>query len=614
MNPTISRKWTLLSLIFILLSVSITKAQITVNSDFEGGNGIATFTDTVANEVHIASELKGGDTKNIVYYVEISGLNPDIPLILEVSATWRGHNVVYSYDNATWHKALLTNLDNFIIPLTSSTVYVAHSYPYTYSDMLSDVEGVSERDHVEVFDMAVSEGGRSVKLVKVTDDCVEDAGKELIWVFGRMHAFENPGNIAVVGMLDYFVSDHPGAERLRKEAIIYVVPMMDVDMAYMGGSGKDQTPYDFNRDWLYINTPSHWNAVNAAKTWIDSTAQLNTFSVFFDSHSPPPSHGTNLFYYVYDVDHYRSNADFVTETVKEYGDYQGTYSIYGGLDISISQDYVIDNYDNPKCYNVTMETGFDYRPDGVEWTKEGYLQHGEYHGQAISDYIHGHAKTGDLLIDNTDLTRVELTGDWISDTSIFGYFGDDYLYASAQNPAGITFNATIDTAGQYEIFTRWVSDPGFAGNTSASFTHSGGTSPFSLDMTVKGGNWVLLDTFSLNAGEDVSFTINNTDADQTIIADGFRISSLTTCESVSVDVAEYPSFRFNLYPNPTNSRVNILLPPNALLANVRIYNSLGKWVLSSTAETINISSLPRGLYLVEVNTNQGRGMEKLVVH
>lgn len=259
------------TLLFILFSIFSANAQIIINSNFEGGNGIATFTNPANNEVHIASEFKGGDTKNISYYVQIFGLNPTIPLTLEVAATWRGHQIVYSYDNIIWQKASLTNLNNFVIPLQSSSVYVAHSYPYTYSNIITDVNAVAGFSYVTVSNLATSEGGRAVKLLKITDDCEPDSGKELIWVFGRMHAFENPGIYCVEGMIDYFTSNDLTAKRLRKEAIIYVVPMMDVDMAFSGGSGKDQNPVDFNRDWLYVNSVSHWNAVKAAKILMNTT-------------------------------------------------------------------------------------------------------------------------------------------------------------------------------------------------------------------------------------------------------------------------------------------------------------------------------------------------------
>ncbi|MBQ0768556.1 MAG: hypothetical protein KBT58_04645 [Bizionia sp.] len=138
--------------------------------------------------------------------------------------------------------------------------------------MISDVNNISNLSYVNVSDLAISEGGRAVKLVKIKDECVDDSEKELIWMLGRMHAFENPGNYSLMGMLDFFTSNHPSAIRLREEAIIYIVPIMDVDQAYNGGSGKDQTPVDFNRDWHSLSNQSHWNAVNAAKSLIDSTA------------------------------------------------------------------------------------------------------------------------------------------------------------------------------------------------------------------------------------------------------------------------------------------------------------------------------------------------------
>ncbi|WP_170235034.1 golvesin C-terminal-like domain-containing protein [Bizionia gelidisalsuginis] len=614
MKRCIRLKSAITFLIFILSSTSLLFAQITVNSNFEGGNGIAAFTDTDENEVHIVSELKGGDTKNISYYVEISGLNPALPLTLEVSAHWSGPTIVYSYDNINWEKTTLTNLNNFTIPLQSSSVYVAHSYPYTYSNMITDVSNISDLSYVTVSDLAISEGGRAVKLVKITDDCVNDNEKELIWMLGRMHAFENPGNYSLMGMLDFFASNHPSAIRLREEAIIYIVPIMDVDHAYNGGSGKDQTPVDFNRDWHSLSSQSHWNAVNAAKSWIDSTAQLNNFSVFVDSHSPPPS-GQSLFYYIYDSDHHYINTRFVTETVKHIGNYQGTEEIYYSLYNAISQDYIITNYDNAKHYNVTIETGFNNRTDGVEWTKDLYLLNGQYHGQAISDYIHGQANTNDIIIDNNDAANVVLNGNWLPSTNILGYYGDNYLSADTTTPSSAVFNATINTAGTYEIFTRWVSKPNFATNALASFTHSGVTDNFSIDMSLRGGNWVSLETYYLEAGEQVSLAISNTNANETVIADGLRISEIVDCESLSILDIQQEHFPFSskLYPNPTKKQFTIQLENNTTLETVKVYDMLGHLVLTTNKYEVDTTSLGEGLYTVEIKTNKGRGIKKLVI-
>lgn len=603
---------TLLLLIFSFCSTSMLRAQITVSSNFEGGNGIATSTNPATNEVSISSELKGGDTKNIVYYVKISGLNPAMPLKLKVDAFWRANNILYSYDNVTWQRTSLTGQDNFQVPLTSSIIYIAHSYPYTYSNMLADVNAISGKAGVNVANLTTSEGGRPVKLVRITDECVPDAGKELIWIIGRLHAFENPGNLCAMGMLNYFASDEASAKRLRKEAIIYVVPMMDVDMAFNGGSGKDQTPVDFNRDWKSLTFTSHWNAVRAAKQWMDSTAQLNNFSVFMDSHSPPPSQNTNLFYYMYEVNHHLSNIRFVTETVKQFGNYSGNELLYSSLSPAESQDYVISNYDNPKHYNVTMETGFNKRPDGVVWTKEMYILNGEYHGRAISDYINGFARSNDKLVDNKDAAHVVFSGSWTSDTAKYGYFGDDYKRSSTST-ASVTFSTTIDSTGTYEVFTRWVSDASFATNAPATFSHSGNNSNFNIDMTNRGGNWVLLDTFQLSAGEQVSLKISNSNTNKTIIADGLRISKVKKCPSLGILGQNETQSFYSIYPNPAKSQFTIQLKKDAKLEMVNIYNTLGTLVLSSKESLVNTSTLANGIYTVEVKTNKGKSATKLVI-
>lgn len=614
---------------FSLISLDNINAQITVDASFEGGNGVATYTDVSTNEVHLSSELKGGDTKNIVYYAEISGLNPSMPLTLTITCFWRGKTLVYSHDNIIWEKTALSTAGVATIPLTSGTVYVAHTYPYTYSNMIADVDSVAGRDHVNVIDMAVSEGGRPVKLVRITDECVDDAGKELIWVYGRMHAFECPGNYAVKGMLYYFSGNEPSAARLRKEAIIYVVPMMDVDMAYNGGSGKDQTPVDFNRDWYAITTPSHWNAVKAAKQWMDSTSQLNNFSVFFESHSPPPG-GLSLFYYIYEMSHHLTNTRFVAESVQHLGNYRATEFIYNSLDVSISQDYVIANYDNPKHYNVTMETGFNNRTDGVPWTKDLYLLNGKYHAEAISDYIHGMADTNDVLIDNTDADNVMKMGSWLSDNSIDGYYGADYIYADTSSPSSITFSTLIDSTGTYEIFTRWVSDSSFAKNVPASFNYAGGSRTYSLDMSLRGGTWISLDTLELSAGSLVNFKISNVGVNRRIIADGFRMSSVTYCPTGSIPNTSSvdEKWEVNTYPNPTQGSLTFsfaLSKKNDV--HIQIYNSQGQRVKTMTHPQMNSGKqsivwdgrndagrqVDAGIYFALVQTNHYQSVTKKIV-
>lgn len=153
------------------------------------------------------------------------------------------------------------------------------------------------------------------------------------------------------------------------------------------------------------------------------------------------------------------------------------------------------------------------------------------------------------------------------------------------------FNATINSAGTYEIFTRWVSQANFATNAYASFSHSGVINDYTLDMSIRGGNWVSLDTFHLGAGEQVSLTINNTNANQTIVADGLRISKLIKCATSAIPNIPQESayFDFNIYPNPTQNSTTIsfdLLEKSTV--ELTIFNSLGQKIKTIRKSQMNI--------------------------
>ena len=70
---------------------------------------------------------------------------------------------------------------------------------------------------------------------------------------------------------------------------------------------------------------------------------------------------------------------------------------------------------------------------------------------------------------------------------------------------------------------------------------------------------------------------------------------------------------FSVFPNPAQSSVTILLANSDSIDQAVIYNTLGQEVVRSTSTTIDISSLSKGMYVVEVTTPLGRGIEKLLV-
>ena len=70
---------------------------------------------------------------------------------------------------------------------------------------------------------------------------------------------------------------------------------------------------------------------------------------------------------------------------------------------------------------------------------------------------------------------------------------------------------------------------------------------------------------------------------------------------------------FNIYPNPTTDILNIELKENLALEKVLIYNTTGQLVRETAEKTINIGSFAKGIYNVQVLTNQGKATKKVIV-
>ena len=73
--------------------------------------------------------------------------------------------------------------------------------------------------------------------------------------------------------------------------------------------------------------------------------------------------------------------------------------------------------------------------------------------------------------------------------------------------------------------------------------------------------------------------------------------------------------RFKLFPNPAPSNVTIELPreQTVVLQKIILYNSLGQRVFTTQNTTIDTSQFPKGIYILEVTTNEGIASKRLIV-
>jgi len=67
-----------------------------------------------------------------------------------------------------------------------------------------------------------------------------------------------------------------------------------------------------------------------------------------------------------------------------------------------------------------------------------------------------------------------------------------------------------------------------------------------------------------------------------------------------------------VFPSITNDKVHITSPN--YVKNVSIYSLQGTLVMTSNKDTteIDISNLPNGMYLIEINTSNGRIIKQII--
>ncbi|MEI8006871.1 MAG: T9SS type A sorting domain-containing protein [Bacteroidota bacterium] len=82
---------------------------------------------------------------------------------------------------------------------------------------------------------------------------------------------------------------------------------------------------------------------------------------------------------------------------------------------------------------------------------------------------------------------------------------------------------------------------------------------------------------------------------------------------VGIEIANNKNY-FNIYPNPTNSIININVPSNELIETVHLYNLIGEEILTERIEKkLNLESLPIGLYLIMIVTSNDNHYKSILM-
>ncbi|XP_073965826.1 nna1 carboxypeptidase isoform X2 [Choristoneura fumiferana] len=224
------------------------------------------------------------------------------------SIGWRrcGDNIAYYKNDPTCEEEeqfpSYTLTFNIEFPHADDAVYVAHCYPYTYSDLQEYLSRLQSHPIKSTFSklrlLCRTLAGNNVYYLTITappnTNEMEQKKKKAVVITGRVHPGETPSSWMMKGFIDYLTGDSNQARELREKFIFKLVPMLNPDGVIVGNNRCSLTGKDLNRQYRTVireTYPPVWHT----KLMIRRLQEECGVAMYLDLHAHSRKH--NIFIY-----------------------------------------------------------------------------------------------------------------------------------------------------------------------------------------------------------------------------------------------------------------------------------------------------------------------------
>ncbi|XP_046625270.1 cytosolic carboxypeptidase 2 [Neodiprion virginianus] len=216
---------------------------------------------------------------------------------------WRrcGDNITYyKNDSSDEEKEKHTLTFNLSFPHDQDTVYLAHCYPYTYTDLQeylgSIINDPAKTKYTKLRLLCRSLAGNNVYYLTITAPMFNDDGrkKKGVVITARVHPGETPSSWMMKGIIDFLTGDSNQAKELRERFIFKLVPMLNPDGVIVGNNRCSLSGKDLNRQYRTVmreSYPSVWHT----KLMIRRLMEECGIAIYCDLHAHSRRH--NIFIY-----------------------------------------------------------------------------------------------------------------------------------------------------------------------------------------------------------------------------------------------------------------------------------------------------------------------------
>jgi hypothetical protein len=130
---------------------------------------------------------------------------------------------------------------------TARTMWIAHMAPYDRRELGRLLSIRSPYLRRATAGRTVHR--RDIPFLTITDTSVPDAGKKVVWLMARQHAWETGTSWVAEGAVRFLLSNDTEAAWIRRSTVFKVIPLFDMDGAAEGAVRFNANGYDNNRNW-----------------------------------------------------------------------------------------------------------------------------------------------------------------------------------------------------------------------------------------------------------------------------------------------------------------------------------------------------------------------------
>ena len=190
------------------------------------------------------------------------------------------YNVEYDYNENDYYNeksfyTLTFSFDFSKIETNNKYVFFSYCYPYTYSKLTNFIFSLNTKKYIRYEEIGKTMLGNSIYMIIITNfkDSLEIMSKKkCILLTGRVHPGESNSSYVIQGLIENLLSNDVLIDKLRKNFIFKIIPMLNPDGVILGNYRCNLNGYDLNRMWIDYNveiSPSNFYVHEIIKKTIE---------------------------------------------------------------------------------------------------------------------------------------------------------------------------------------------------------------------------------------------------------------------------------------------------------------------------------------------------------